>query len=476
MAVKKITKRWLLNSMGAIIVVLIILEIGISVGIKNYYYNSVKQILTSRLNVISELAEDYYEDDAGLYDINIKRMVEDFEYRSEMELMAVNAEGKAIVASSGFLPENDSEMPDYIAALESQSGYGEYWGEENGEKVLAVTKILQSGGEYTAVRAIVSINMIDRQIVTIILAAAVVEIAIILFVLFSSSYFINSIVIPIGAVGDSARKIAQGDFDTRIKKRNDDELGELCDTINYMAGELEATEKMKNEFISSVSHELRTPLTAIKGWSETVMDSEDEETRKRGMRVIISETERLSLMVEELLDFSRIQSGRMKMMMDKMDIAAEVEEAAMMYTEKARREGVELICEVTDEAFVVYGDKNRLRQVFVNIIDNAIKYSDSGGRVRIRMKAAGGAVRIEVADSGIGISAEDLPNVKRKFYKGMSTRRGSGIGLAVADEIITRHGGSLDISSIKGAGTTVTITLPLMNRNTEKKIGKEMNQ
>ncbi len=476
MAVKKITKRWLLNSMGAIIVVLIILEIGISVGIKNYYYNSVKQILTSRLNVISELAEDYYEDDAGLYDINIKRMVEDFEYRSEMELMAVNAEGKAIVASSGFLPENESEMPDYIAALESQSGYGEYWGEENGEKVLAVTKILQSGGEYTAVRAIVSINMIDRQIVTIILAAAVVEIAIILFVLFSSSYFINSIVIPIGAVGDSARKIAQGDFDTRIKKRNDDELGELCDTINYMAGELEATEKMKNEFISSVSHELRTPLTAIKGWSETVMDTEDEETRKRGMRVIISETERLSLMVEELLDFSRIQSGRMKMIMDKMDIAAEVEEAAMMYTEKARREGVELICEVTDEAFVVYGDKNRLRQVFVNIIDNAIKYSDSGGRVRIRMKAAGGAVRIEVADSGIGISAEDLPNVKRKFYKGMSTRRGSGIGLAVADEIITRHGGSLDISSIKGAGTTVTITLPLMNRNTEKKIGKEMNQ
>ncbi len=476
MAVKKITKRWLLNSMGAIIVVLIILEIGISVGIKNYYYNSVKQILMSRLNVISELAEDYYEDDAGLYDINIKRMVEDFEYRSEMELMAVNAEGKAIVASSGFLPENDSEMPDYIAALESQSGYGEYWGEENGEKVLAVTKILQSGGEYTAVRAIVSINMIDRQIVTIILAAAFVEIAIILFVLFSSSYFINSIVIPIGAVGDSARKIAQGDFDTRIKKRNDDELGELCDTINYMAGELEATEKMKNEFISSVSHELRTPLTAIKGWSETVMDTEDEETRKRGMRVIISETERLSLMVEELLDFSRIQSGRMKMIMDKMDIAAEVEEAAMMYTEKARREGVELICEATDEAFAVYGDKNRLRQVFVNIIDNAIKYSDSGGRVRIRMKAAGGAVRIEVADSGIGISAEDLPNVKRKFYKGMSTRRGSGIGLAVADEIITRHGGSLDISSIKGAGTTVTITLPLMNRNTEKKIGKEMNQ
>lgn len=476
MATKKITKRWLLNSMGAIVVVLIILEIGIGVGIKNYYYNSVKQILTSRLNVISELAEDYYEDDAELYDVNIKKMVEDFEYRSEMELMAVNSDGKAIVASSGFLPENDGEMPDYVAALESQSGYGEYWGEENGEKILAVTKVLQSGGEYSAVRAIVSITMIDRQIVTIILAAAVVEIAIILFVLFSSSYFINSIVIPIGAVGDSARKIAQGDFDTRIKKRNDDELGELCDTINYMAGELEATEKMKNEFISSVSHELRTPLTAIKGWSETVMDSEDEETRKRGMRVIISETERLSLMVEELLDFSRIQSGRMKMIMDKMDIAAEVEEAAMMYTEKAKREGMELICEVADEAFVVYGDKNRLRQVFVNIIDNAIKYSDSGGRVRIRLKAAGGAVRIEVADSGIGISEEDLPNIKRKFYKGTSTRRGSGIGLAVADEIITRHGGSLDISSVKGVGTTVTITLPLMNRNTEKKIGKEMNQ
>ena len=401
-------------------------------------------------------------------------MVENFERSSEMELMAVNGEGKVTLSSSGFLPESDKEIPDYIEALSSRDGYGEYQGKENGEKIFAMTKLLDFGDGRSAVRAVVALTMVDRQITAIALIAAAVELAIVAFVVFSNAYFINSIVIPVGEVGESAREIAQGNFETRIKKRNDDELGELCDTINYMAGELEATEKLKNDFISSVSHELRTPLTAIKGWSETVMNSDDEETKKRGMKVITGEAERLSLMVEELLDFSRIQNGRLKMMMEKIDVTAEVEEAVLMYTERAKREGIELIYNEVETAFPVYGDKNRLRQVFVNIIDNAIKYSDSGGIVNVRIGADGGNVKVVISDNGIGISEEDLPNVKRKFYKGESSRRGSGIGLAVADEIIAYHGGTLYISSMKGIGTTVTITLPLLGNKQSFKIGKEM--
>ncbi|PWM25863.1 MAG: sensor histidine kinase, partial [Oscillospiraceae bacterium] len=308
--------------------------------------------------------------------------------------------------------------------------------------------------------------------------------AIIFFMLLSGSYFISSIVIPVGEIGKTARKIAHGNFNTRLEKKNDDEIGNLCEAINYMAEELGNTEKMKNEFISSVSHELRTPLTAIKGWSETILDAgDDQETIQKGMRVIISETDRLSLMVEELLDFSRMQSGRLKLIIEKIDLLAELEEAVLMYTEKARREQLDLQYEEQIEAAVVMADKNRLRQVFINIIDNAIKYSDAGGQIRILAASEGDFYVVSVSDTGCGISPEDLPKIKQKFYKANLTRRGSGIGLAVADELVTAFGGTLNVQSTLGQGTTVIIRIPTARRyeiwqqslQTPEKGGEEQN-
>ena len=223
---------------------------------------------------------------------------------------------------------------------------------------------------------------------------------------------------------------------------------------------------MKNDFISSVSHELRTPLTAIKGWAETLADmggEVDPEMLAKGMRVITSETERLAGMVEELLDFSRIQSGRMKLVKDRMDVIAELSEAVLMFEERARHEGKRLIYNEPDQFASFMGDRNRLRQVFVNIIDNALKYSDRGDTVTVRASVSESQVDISVADTGIGIREEDLPKIKEKFFKANSTRRGSGIGLAVADEIVSLHGGTLDITSKENVGTRVTIHLPLGN-------------
>ena len=165
------------------------------------------------------------------------------------------------------------------------------------------------------------------------------------FAAVSGFYFINSIVLPLGDIGVSARRIAGGNFDVRLESKHEDEIGELCEIINQMASELSNTEKMKNDFISSVSHELRTPLTAIRGWGETILadtDSEgcEKDTLTKGMSVIMKETDRLSLMVEELLDFSRMQSGRFKLSITKVDLLAELGEAVLMYTEKAKREDI----------------------------------------------------------------------------------------------------------------------------------------
>ena len=184
-------------------------------------------------------------------------------------------------------------------------------------------------------------------------------------------------------------------------------------------------------------------------------------TMKKGVGVIVNETERLSQMVEELLDFSRMQNGHFTLKNANMDILAELGDAVLIYSDKARRDNIKIIYEEPEMLPFVYGDKNRIRQVFINIIDNAVKYSSSGDTVTIKAREKDGKIIVSVVDTGCGIKESDLSKVKTKFYKANHTRRGSGIGLAVADEIIAMHGGTMDISSAgEGKGTQVKITLP----------------
>ena len=303
----------------------------------------------------------------------------------------------------------------------------------------------------------------------IILMLAAAALLVLAFCAFSGLFFISSIVRPIRDVSNIARKIAMGDFNSRIEIKKNDEIGELCDTINYMASELDQAENLKNDFISSVSHELRTPLTAIRGWGETAKMSlgTDEALVKRGLDVVLSEADRLSGLVEELLDFSRMETGRLSVVSQQLDVSQILSESVDMYIELARQQGIELIFTRPAEDAFVLGDPNRLKQVFINIIDNAVKYTEKGGQVLVDQTAEEGCARITVKDTGVGIPAQDIDRVKEKFYKANKTVRGSGIGLAVADEIIKQHKGLLFLESTEGVGTTVTIVLPLYEQETE---------
>jgi signal transduction histidine kinase len=360
-------------------------------------------------------------------------------------------------------------MPDYDEMKSSENTKGYFIGkQQTGERVMALSYPISSiNSDYSAIRVVISLSQIDQSIFSIIIAVTVICILIILLVAFSGIYFVGSIVKPIQQINSITSKYAKGDFSVRIKNNSHDEIGNLCVTINHMAEELSMADAMKNEFISSVSHELRTPLTAIKGWAETLNEDNDAETMSKGIRVIVNETERLSQMVEELLDFSRMQSGRFSLKQENIDVIAELGEAVLIYIERAKRDGIEIIYNESEMLPVIYGDKNRIKQVFINIIDNAIKYSDSGGTVTVEAAEFDDKVQIAVADTGCGIKESDLPKIKTKFYKANHTRRGSGIGLAVADEIIAMHGGTLDVASEEGVGTTVVITLPTIKKNTD---------
>ena len=439
-----------------------------TVFVRSYYYGTARQYLTSRINMISSILQRSYNDPSASFSAEVRSIVESWSEKDKMELMVVDSRGRIGLTSSGFVPEESFDsMEDFNQALSSgTSGY--YTGKiSSGENVMAVCLMLPDNDlGYSAVRLVSSMEKIDRSVSVITIIFIVICMAILILMFASGLYFIKSIVIPVRQIGSTARRYAVGDFSVRITKKNDDEIGELCDIVNHMASELELSEQMKNDFISSVSHELRTPLTAIKGWAETVGSMpDDQETIAKGMRVITSESERLSRMVEDLLDFSRMQNGKFSLNKNTMDILAELGDAVLIYTEKARKEGIDVIYDEPDMLPFVYGDRNRLRQVFVNIIDNAIKYSNKGGVVSVQATMSDARhIEVDVSDTGCGISPQDLPKVKTKFYKANHTRRGSGIGLAVADEIVTLHGGKLEIFSEQGVGTTVTITLPVQKQ------------
>ena len=464
MAVKKITLRWLFNSFGVIVIIILAVEVIFAISISRYYYNAVSQTLRARATLVNSAFSQYYAEGGANQYNQMRDYVATFDAKSQMELMTIDGNGNIALTSSGFIPDSQGAMNDYLLALASEDRTGEYINKANDTRIMAVSMLAPvNDSSLSAVRLAVSLENVDRQIGFLIVGMSALGIAMLLLVLFSSSYFIGTIVNPVGEVGQTARRIADGDFEAHLEKKYNDEIGDLCDTINYMAEKLGEAERLKNDFISSVSHELRTPLTAIQGWGETLMDDDgqDKDMLRRGMGIIISEAGRLNQMVEELLDFSRMQSGRFQLRMSRTDPLAELGDVVLMYTERAKREGITLTFDDNDLMVPVMGDKNKLRQVFVNIIDNAVKYSDPGGSILVTARATPQLLTITVADKGIGIRPEDLPKVKIKFFKADSTRRSSGIGLAVADEIITHHGGTLELKSVYNEGTTVTITLPV---------------
>ena len=416
-----IARRWLLNSLGVMILLLAACITALSFVVQSYAYNGIQMTLVGRSDELPTVLSSSMKT-VNEFNAAARSYTENFPDKNLMEVMAVSRAGKILSTSTGFAPDQAQTMPDYEDAMHASSGYGYWIGKlTSGEKVMAITRVVRgaNGAVLGAVRYVVSMERADRQITFVVLCLVGIGILIIALVTLSGLYFVRSIVKPIRELNATAEKIAQGNFDVRVKKDKNDEIGALCESINDMAAELGAAEKMKNDFISSVSHELRTPLTAIKGWAETIQSGGvGRETYEKGMSVIIRESERLSGMVEELLDFSRMQSGRMRLILNKIDLLAELDEAVYMFTDRARTEHKQLHYEETTALPPVYGDVDRLRQVFVNIIDNALKYTSPGGTITVSSRESerfrNGIVRIAATKVSAGVST-GIGDHERKY-------------------------------------------------------------
>ncbi len=463
-----ISKRWFFGTFCVIAGIILAFAFTSVFLILGHYYNYVEMTLDSRA---SDLVNSYFSQYIGSNDDTFVsgaiNFVEDFSDKNLMEVWVIDKNGKPIVSSSGFDIEAESVMPDYELAKTSETDKGKWTGRlSSGEKVMAITAMIPNvKGEYAgAVRYISSLEDVDRTLTFIALFVFLIAAMVLLLVFASGRFFIRSIVRPVLQVNETAEKIAKGDLTARVNTGGmHDEIDQLCATFNNMADELSQTESLKNDFISTISHELRTPLTAIKGWGETIVQlgDSDPETTQKGMSVIISESQRLSDMVEELLDFSRMQNGKMQLNKSKIDVLAELDDAVFTFKDRAVREGIEVTYNVPHLPLPMYGDAPKIRQVFVNLLDNAIKYNEHGGKVIVLAEIHDNELVIFFTDTGCGISPENIPRVTAKFFRANMSVHGTGIGLAVADEIIKLHDGKLEINSVLGEGTTVKVTLPV---------------
>ena len=445
----------------------VLIVFAASFAVKKYYEDGVKRHLAEMGDAVVQSyseAQDVADNEAWAIGY-----LDKLEKKESADVAAQNSSGHVFrTLGAGGEIEAYKETAETALKLPEQ---GEFYFVtlQTGEKVLSRTVVIGKDEGAAALTFYEPMEKTDRRVAHAVLVLIFSAIALLAVFTVPTLLFLNTIVKPVRELRATAHMIAQGDYDARVDKMYDDEIGELAESINCMAEDIKNSDAMKNDFISSVSHELRTPLTAIKGWAETMSCGEmPPETMKKGFEIIINESERLTGMVEELLDFSRLQNGKMILAMDKTDLLAELEEAVYMLKERAAKEGQHIVYDPPEELPAVFADKNRIRQVFINIIDNALKYSPKGGVVGVDVKQTDEYIKIIVSDSGCGIAPKDLPRIKEKFYKANKTVRGSGIGLAVADEIMTLHKGSLEIESEEDKGTKVTISIPILDEDDEE--------
>lgn len=464
-----ITRKWMYTVLPIVLLVVIIGEVCVGIALFTYYKNLCLDAASQYVRDINVLSLTEKE---GFYK-TARQYAQEFAFRDKVEVQIFDAEGDIIITTNGFASSSVYEKAtDYRDAVLSGREASWYGKNANGERVLAVTTILPDLGYGVngAYRVLMSMEDVMDGFFAIMILSIFVGLLALGFAVSTGVFFINAIVRPVRDVTAAARKIAGGDLESRLAVKHNDEIGELCDTINYMASELQNAEKQKNDFISSVSHELRTPLTAIKGWGETVKLSVDQndEIVQHGINVMLSEADRLSGLVEELLDFSRIESGKLTITPSLCDPLEIVSAVVDMYKEIANQQKISLVFVTPEPSNKIMADRDRIKQVFINVIDNAIKYSEQGDHIVVSAFNEEACLRVTISDTGCGIPAKDLNHIKEKFYKANNNVRGSGIGLAVADEIIKQHNGLLFVESTEGEGTTVTVVLPTVENTPDE--------
>lgn len=458
---KSIKTRLVISYMMIIIITVIILESVILSGIRTYYYQNLEDILDNEIKLSLEYYSRYYSskslEEIILDDSDV------FWQHTKAQVQIFNSEGQLLMDSLGTYGDDTKIPSDVNNAIGGETSRWIGRVEYDTEPVMSFSAPIRDRDEIIGIiRFVTSLEETNSIISKVSFLVVFMGIAVVFISGFVSIILANSIVRPLKKVTAIAEKMADGDLEVRSDIEVKDEIGKLSETLNYMAQELIKKEELKNDFISSISHELRTPLTSIKGWAITLKseDLEGNEIIQDGLDIIEKESDRLGLMVEDLLDFSRFVSDNMKLEKKVFPIEDTIRLMGRQLEPRANLNNIEFETDIGKDLGYISGDENRLKQVIINLLDNSFKFTDEGGTVKLLAYSKDDYLVVEVIDNGVGISDDDLPKVKERFYKGKNSKSNTGLGLSISEEIVKMHGGKMEIFSEIDKGTTVRVKLP----------------
>ena len=453
-------RQIVLHYILVVFVALLLVETTFLLAIRTYYYDSIYTKITTQISAAESMVK--YANLSGTSANQLQGLLDYFslEY-TELEVLTLK--GDILTSTTGFQPDRTittSDVPEAVGG-----SIGRWLGRQAGtnESVMAVSKMVRINAHDTYIlRYLTSMEGINKDLLNLTLLSLGIGVAVLTIVLLLSFGLANSIVRPLNNITAVSAQMAKGKFTTRIKGDYRYEIGELASTLNYMADEIVRSNQIKDDFISSISHELRTPLTSIKGWSETLVSGGyDPEETKLGVGIISKESDRLIGLVEEILDFSKLQQNEMKLSMGQVDIKVLLQETLLNIWAKAEKKRIHLLLEC-EETIFIKGDANRLKQVFLNLVDNAVKFSPEDSSIVLSAERLSGTeMAVTVRDSGIGISEAHLSRVRDRFFQVDALNGGTGLGLAISQQIVELHNGKLEMDSELGKGTQVTVILPL---------------
>ena len=458
-----------------ILVAIFVLNFLVGLKLRDYYELQISERLKSNALLVGDIVKQSVVDNNRML---IQDQVDRLAAKLNARITVIDKNGKVL----GDSEQDPNSMEDHSDRLEVRRALKEGIGESNrysdtlgyNMKYLAVP--LKKNHEVIGiVRLALPLTEIETQIqfiYRIVMWGGIIAI----IVVFVIGYFISqSIIRPISKMKEVAQRFANADFSQRIYIKSEDELGSLAKSLNEMANELQLKinnlkklDQVKTDFVANVSHELKTPLTAISGFIETLEDGalEDQANNRRFLLIIKKHVARLNAMINDLLTLSELELGKNRIEKTVFDLKDLLQEVVLGFGHAIAAKGIKLELDFKSDRIKLNADRVKTEQVFVNLIDNAVKYTDDGGEVKICVELNNNFVVIAVIDNGIGIAKEHLDRVFERFYmadKARSRKSGStGLGLAIVKHVVSLHNGRIKIERRSPQGTKVIVSLPML--------------
>jgi len=439
------------------IIAVFVLNFFVSLKLRDRFEQRISEQLQSNAVLVGEILKEDLIEGRGEDIQNKTKALAD---KLDLRITVINRQGKVIGDSetTPSLMENHDDRPEVKRAIENGFGQSTRFSDTLDYNMKYVAVRVNDGDEHLGI------------IYRVVLSGAFVAVVIAL----TAAYFISrSIISPISQMQIAAQRISKGDFSKKVKIKSSDELGELAKSLNIMSDELQQKienlkrmDSVRTDFVANVSHELKTPLTLIKGYIETLEDRaiNDKEKAHKFISIIKEHTNRLENIINDLLSLSELELSRNSIVKTEFDLRHLIDEVAMGFGHALDAKQQTLKINPKGDDFRIAADRDKIEQVFVNLIDNSVKYTEDAGRINISLLEQQDAITVTVEDNGIGIAKKYLDRVFERFYRVDKARSrelgGTGLGLGIAKHIVLAHNGKIDIESQINEGTKVFVTLP----------------